>query len=54
MSALDAVINANVIDSGWWADPGVWLITAAVLVVLILIGIYLKALVEHQGFDYNR
>jgi len=50
-SALDATINAGPFDIGWWADPKWWLITAAAIVVIVLIGIYAKALIEHQKFE---
>ncbi len=51
---MDATINADVIDPGWWADPSVWIISAVALVVIIIIGIYFKVLVEHQRFNLDR
>ena len=48
MVALDAAINADVVDPGWWADPKWWFIGAVFIIILVLIGIYMKMMVEHQ------
>ena len=46
-------INSNVIDPGWWSNPQIWMVVGVVLIVILLIGIAVKALGEHQGFDIN-
>jgi hypothetical protein len=51
---LDATIGAQPIDVGWWADPKVWLIAAVALIAIILVGIYMKALIEHQKFGVEK
>ncbi len=54
MSDLDATIGAGSVDPGWWGDPKIWLIVAISLIVIVIVGIYMKALIEHQGFNLRR
>jgi hypothetical protein len=51
MSVLGAAAEP---DFGWWMEPKWWIVMAIVMVVVILAGIYLKALSEHQGFDLKK
>jgi hypothetical protein len=54
MNAFEATVAAQPYEIGWWADPKWWIIIAIVLVVVILVGIYMKALSENQGFGLRR